>query len=317
MNCELLKQCWFVAGPTACGKTAVGIELALRLNAEIVALDSMSIYRGMDIGTAKPSLEEQRQVPHHLIDVIDPHEEFSVADYLCHAEAACRDIVARGRVPVFVGGTGLYLRALLRGVFDGPAADWEFRRQLMEQAQQHSPGWLHAELSRVDPASAKRLHANDERRLIRALEIMHLTGQPASQLQCQLPLPAEERSQHVYWLSPPRSWLHARINARVDQMIDDGWLVEVRELIDRPQGLGRTAGQALGYKELIDHLAGRCSLEAAVEQIKTSTRQFAKRQHTWFRQLEECREVPITGDESAAEVAEKICRFEPTGGVAS
>lgn len=309
MDLDRLKQCWFLAGPTACGKTAVGLELAIRLDAEIVALDSMSLYRGMDIGTAKPSREEQQRVPHHLIDVIEPHEDYSVAEYLDRAEVACREIVGRGRVPLFVGGTGLYLRSLLRGVFEGPAADWEFRRQLTEQARQRPPGWLHEELARVDAASANRLHANDERRLIRALEIYQLTGQPASQLQNQSPLPASDRPRHVYWLSPPREWLHARINKRVDQMIADGWLDEVRKLIDAPRELGRTASQALGYKELINHLHGRCTLDAAVEQIKTSTRQFAKRQHTWFRQLEECQEICITGNESAVEISDRLLNW--------
>ncbi len=306
MDLDLLRQCWFLAGPTACGKSAVGLALAVRLNAEILALDSMSLYRGMDVGTAKPSLEEQHRVPHHLIDVIEPHQEYSVAEFLDRAESACRDIVGRGCVPLFVGGTGLYLRSLLRGVFEGPAADWEFRRQLTEQARQHPPGWLHRELARVDAASANRLHANDERRLIRALEIFHLTGQPASQLQNQPPLSTSDRPKHVYWLSPPRDWLHDRINTRVDQMIANGWLDEVRRLIDAPHQLGRTASQALGYKELIDHLHGRCSLDAAVKQIKTATRQFAKRQHTWFRQLEECQEFCITGNESAGELADRL-----------
>lgn len=306
MDTQLLQQCWFLAGPTACGKSSVGLELAQRLNAEILALDSMSIYRGMDIGTAKPSADDQARVPHHLIDLAEPHEDFSVADYLDRAEAACRSIVERGRVPLFVGGTGLYLRSLLRGVFEGPPADWDYRRGLMQQAEQHPESWLHEELRRVDPVSADRLHANDQRRLIRALEIHHLTGQPASQLQSQSPLPAESRPRHVDWLSPPRDWLHDRINSRVDQMMAAGWLDEVKRLMNSPHDLGRTAAQALGYKDLMAHLAGQCSLPEAIEQIKAATRQFAKRQHTWFRQLEECVEVPITGNESPVELAEQL-----------
>ncbi len=306
MDTHLLQQCWFLAGPTACGKSAVGLELAECLDAEILALDSMSLYRGMDIGTAKPSAADQSRVPHRLIDLTEPHAEFSVAEYLDRAEVACRSIIERGHVPLFVGGTGLYLRSLLRGVFEGPAADWDFRRGLMTQAEQHPENWLHEELQRVDPVSAARLHANDQRRLIRALEVHHQTGQPASQLQNQSPLPAELRPRHVYWLSPPREWLHDRINARVDQMISAGWVREVERLISAAQGLGRTAGQALGYKELVAHLAGNCTLDEAIDQIKAATRQFAKRQHTWFRQLEECAEIPITGNESPSELAERL-----------
>lgn len=306
MRNELLQQCWFLAGPTASGKSAVGIELALRLNAEILALDSMSIYRGLNIGTAKPTAEEQARVPHHLIDLAQPHEEFSVANYLDRAEAACKQIVARSRVPLFVGGTGLYLRSVLRGVFDGPPADWDFRRRMLQKAERQPATWLHDTLQQADPPSARRLHANDHRRIIRALEIHHLTGIPASELRSQGPLPPESRPPNVYWLSPPRDWLHDRINSRVEQMMEAGWLEEVQRIIESPHGIGRTAGQALGYRELIDHLAGRCTLEAAVEQIKAATRQFAKRQHTWFRQLEECSEVPMTGDESPSEIAERL-----------
>lgn len=310
---ELLRQCWFLAGPTACGKTAVGVALAERIDAEVVSLDSMTLYRGLDVGTAKPTAAERHAIPHHLLDLLDPWEEFSVAEYLAAAERVCREIVARGRVPLFVGGTGLYLRSLLRGVFAGPAADWEYRRRLEAQARTHSPGWLHEQLRQVDPAAAARLHPADERRLIRALEIHHRTGRPASEQQQEQPLPPEQRPPHVYWLVPPRHWLHQRINARVEQMLQQGLVEEVRRLLADPRGLSRTARQALGYKEIIEHLEGGCPLPEAVERLKTRTRQFAKRQYTWFRHLEECRPVPITGEESAAEIAARMMHLARSG----
>jgi tRNA dimethylallyltransferase len=303
---EALRASWFLAGPTACGKTAAGLALSERCGAEIVALDSMSLYRGMDIGTAKPTAAERSRVPHHLIDILEPHEEFSVAEYLRAADRACREILSRGGRPLFVGGTGLYLRALLRGVFEGPGADWEFRRLLQEELQQGSPEQLHARLRQVDPETAGRLAPRDVRRVIRALEVRHLTGRPASELKRQPPLPPENRPRHVYWLSPPRAWLHARINERVTRMIEQGLVAEVRRLLGAPRPPGRTACQALGYKEIMDHLAGRCTLDEAVALIQARTRQFAKRQHTWFRNLVECRAIPMTGEETPEELAQQV-----------
>lgn len=304
---ELLKRCWFLSGPTACGKTEVGLALAERLDAEIVSLDSMTLYRGLDIGTAKPPLEMRRQRPHHLFDILDPHEEFSLAQYVAAAEAVCRGIVERGRVPLFVGGTGLYLRGVLRGVFEGPAADWELRRRLEADAQHHGPDWLHQRLQQVDPPTAARLHPNDLRRIVRALEVYELTGRPLSEQQQQPPLPPEQRPPHVYWLAPPRDWLYERINRRVEAMFAQGLVEEVRRLLTRPDGLSHTARQALGYKEVIDHLEGRIATPVeTIDLIQRRTRQFAKRQHTWFRNLEECLAVPMIGNESAEELAERM-----------
>lgn len=308
---ELLRQCRFLAGPTASGKTAVGIALARRINAEILALDSMTLYRRMDIGTAKATAEEQAAVRHHLLDLLEPWGEFTVADYLTAAETAVRDILSRGRIPLFVGGTGLYLRSLLRGLFDGPEADWTFRRTLQESARHQPPNFLYEELQRIDLPTAARLHPSDERRIIRALEIHHLTGQPASTQRTQQPLPESDRPRHVDWLSPPRDWLYERINARVDAMLAAGLVDEVTRLAADEGGLSRTARQALGYKEILDHLSGRFSLAEAVEKIKTRTRQFAKRQHTWFRNLEECRPLAITGTESPETLAERLAAGSP------
>jgi tRNA dimethylallyltransferase len=302
---ELLTKCWFLAGPTASGKTATSLELAERLGAEILALDSMTLYRGMDIGTAKPSTAERARIPHHLLDLLDPALEFSLADYVAAATVATRQILERGRVPLFVGGTGLYLRGLLRGVFEGPAADWTLRRELEQFARDSGEVALHARLAEVDPRLAARLPPADLRRVIRGIEVFVQTGQPLSNQQQQGPRPPEERPVATLWLHPPREWLNQRINTRVDDMLTTGLVAEAQALAARPGGLGRTARQALGYREVLDALERGTSAEATRELIQLRTRQFAKRQHTWFRNLEECLEVAMTGTESPGELADR------------
>ncbi|MSR57525.1 MAG: tRNA (adenosine(37)-N6)-dimethylallyltransferase MiaA [Planctomycetaceae bacterium] len=302
----LLQQCWFLAGPTAVGKTALSLELAERLGAEIVALDSMTFYRGMDIGTAKPDAATRAQVPHHLLDILDPHEEFSLADYLRAVEQVCGEIFARNRVPLFVGGTGLYLRTVLRGVLEGPPADWVIRRRWEQFALSQGEPALHARLAEVDPTLAQKLHPNDVRRIIRGLEVFELTGVRLSQQQQQPPRPVAVRSQHVYWLSPPRDWLSARIDARVRQMFDDGLIEEVSRLLEAEKPLSRTARQALGYKEVINHLERGTGRAEVLELVQTRTRQFSKRQHTWFRNLEECRAIEIRGDENPSALVNQL-----------
>lgn len=306
LNLDLLRRCWVLAGPTASGKSAVGLELAERIGAEILSLDSMAVYRGMDIGTAKPSETDRSRIPHHLVDLVEPHESFSVADFLAAAEVASSEIASRDRVPLFVGGTGMYLRSLMRGVFEGPGASPEVRQRLELEAASFGSEQLHERLRILDPVTAQRLHANDVRRVIRALEVAEVTGRPLSEQQSQPPLPLEQRPQQVYWLSPPRKWLHRRINDRVDWMMQAGLLEETERLLHRSEGLGQTARQALGYRELIDYIEGNISLDEAVELIKLRTRQFAKRQHTWFRNLEECRAIEIDGSESPGELAERL-----------
>lgn len=303
---ELLKQCWFLAGPTAVGKTATALLLAEHLHAEILSLDSMAVYRGMDLGTAKPEKSYRAAVRHHLIDLADPHEEFSVADYLTAALAAVREVTSRGRVPLFVGGTGLYLRTILRGLFDGPPADPTLRRQLERQAELHGSRHLHDQLVRVDPLTAARLHVQDQRRVIRALEVHAITGIRLSEQQRHVPRPAVERPDTVFWLDAPRDWLRDRINQRVDRMMQRGLLQETHRLLNATPAPGRTARQALGYRELLAHLERDEPLESCVELIKVRTRQFAKRQCTWFRNLEECRGISMSGEESPGQLADRI-----------
>lgn len=309
---ELLRRCWVLAGPTASGKSAVGLELAKRLDAEILSLDSMAIYRGMDVGTAKPSADDRRIVPHHLIDLVDPNEHFSVTDYLKVADEVCRDILSRRRVPLFVGGTGLYLRSLLRGVFEGPGASSAIRERLEREAETLGSEALHDRLRSLDPPRAAKVHPNDLRRIVRALEVIEVGGRPMSELQLHPPLPVAQRPRHVYWLSPPREWLYRRIEQRVDRMFADGLVEETRTLRDRFGALSSTALQAIGYREVVEHLEGQHSFDETIELIKRHTRQFAKRQHTWFRNLEECHAVEMTGKESPAELAQRIAAGRST-----
>ena len=301
-------RCWYLTGPTASGKTAIGIELARRLGAEIISLDSMAVYRRMDIGTAKPTAKEQSAVPHHLIDLIDPHEEFSLAQYVHAAHRVVAEIEARGREPLLVGGTPLYLKALLRGIFQGPPADWNFRRELEGQRAAHGPDWLHARLAAVDPVSAARLHPNDARRLIRALEVHHLTGTPISALQRQFDLGRPANQCRVFLLDWPRRELYDRINQRVQTMFADGLVEEAVALLDSGQPPGRTARQALGYREVFEHLAGQRDLPATIDLLQRRTRQFARRQLTWFRSLSECRPVEMSPDATTIDITRHILR---------
>jgi tRNA dimethylallyltransferase len=278
-----------LTGPTGSGKTRLGLELAERFRAEIVSMDSMALYRGMDLGTAKPTPEERRRVPHHLIDVLDPWESASVAWWLEQAARCCEDIRSRGRRVLFVGGTPLYLKALLRGLFAGPAADETLRARLLREAEESGPAALHARLARVDPVAAARLHPNDLRRLIRALEVWELTGRPISSWQTQWTRAEKATTApSCLWLDVPRQELYVHINARVERMFAEGLVDEVRRLLDLPRPLSREARQALGYKEVLRYLEGRISLAETIELVKTRTRQYAKRQLTWFRHLPEC-----------------------------
>jgi tRNA dimethylallyltransferase len=299
-------DCWYLTGATATGKTGVGIELALRLNAEIISLDSMSLYRDMDIGTAKPTREQRVLVPHHLVDILAPNEDFSVSNYVEAANRAIADIRARGHEVLFVGGTPLYLKALLRGIFRGPPADWEFRRAVEEELKQAGLAALHERLRQVDPLSAAKLHPHDKRRIIRALEVYRLTGQPISHLQTQFDEGRPAERCRVFVLIWPRRQLHERINERVERMFAEGFVDEVRGILARCGSLSRTASQAVGYCEVVEHLQGLRDLSATVEAVRARTRQFARHQETWFRSLSECRFVPLHDADATPEIAARI-----------
>lgn len=279
--------CWVLAGPTASGKTALSIRLAQAHQCEIVCMDSMQIYRGMDIGTAKPTREEMCGVPHYMLDVADPDEPFSVARYQEMAEEVIRDIHSRGHRALLVGGTGLYLRALRHPMAMGMVTgDTSLREQLEEQAKQTDGRFvLHQKLSEVDPETAARLHVNDVRRVVRALEVYQLTGIPFSQQpQTQAEPPFRYR---VASLTMEREILYRRIEQRVDRMLEDGLVEEVRALLDSGVPADAQALKGLGYKELIPYLQGKISLEEAVYRLKLGTRHYAKRQLTWMRREED------------------------------
>lgn len=289
MTPDAFRHCLILTGPTGSGKSALALELAPRLDAEIVAMDSMTLYRGMDIGTAKPTAQERALVPHHLIDVLDPHEPASVAWWLGEATRVVNEIESRGKRVLFVGGTPLYLKAVLHGLFDGPPADPALRGCLEDEAQQLGSQALHDRLKAVDPASAARLHPNDLRRIVRALEVHTLTGRPISEWQTQWKPATPTDADRCVCIDLPRHELYARINARVERMIAEGLVEEVRALREGNPPAGREASQALGYKELFAYLDGRVSLKEAVGEIQTRSRNFAKRQLTWFRHLAGCR----------------------------
>ncbi len=307
MDEHALRRAVYLTGPTASGKTAVGVALARRLDAEVVAMDSMTIYRGMDIGTAKPTVAERGGVPHHLIDVIEPWESASVADYRNRAIEVVGAIEARGKRALFVGGTALYLKALLRGLFDGPGSDPRLRERLEREAEDQGEAALHDRLAALDPVTAARLHPHDRRRVVRALEVIAMTGRPLSALQVEHQRPAPA-GVSVYALELPRARLYDRINRRVVGFFELGLVDEVRALQAGARPLSTVAAQGIGYREVIAMLAGESNLNETIDRIQTRSRQFAKRQATWFRGLEEVRPFPIEPGEDPEAVADRMVR---------
>ncbi|MBX3419266.1 MAG: tRNA (adenosine(37)-N6)-dimethylallyltransferase MiaA [Pirellulaceae bacterium] len=305
-DCAAALKCWYLTGATAGGKTLVSLELAKRLNAEIISLDSMAIYREMDIATAKPSREQQAEVPHHLIDIISPAESFSVSRYREMALAKIAEIKSRGREVLFVGGSALYLKAMLRGLFDGPPADWKFREEIEEEIEQVGSAALHERLKILDPLSAHKLHVNDRRRLVRALEVVHLTGRPISHWQMEFDHAHRADECRVFTIRHPRVVLHERIAQRVAWMFDNGLVAEVERLLVNYPNLSRTALQAVGYCEVIDFLQGRSTLAEAQEQTLIRTRRFARHQETWFRGLTECEFIEVSPNDTPESIAETI-----------
>ncbi len=316
-----------ILGPTASGKSAVADAIARQTGAEILSVDSMQVYRGMDIGTAKPTPAERAMVRHHLIDLVEPNELFTVARFVELADAVIAGkmfdpipLAPRsagvtpaepgadgiGRNPhsplIATGGTPLYYKALFEGLFNGPEADETIRQRLALLPNEQ----LHAQLSTVDPTAALRIHLNDSRRMIRALEVHEITGKPISSFQTDWASPTLRHPAIFFGLAWDKEAINRRINARVKAMIAAGWVEETRGLIDNYGELSMTAAEATGYRELISHLRGQCSLADAIEQIKISTRQLARRQMKWFRRFANVRWLP--GDRPVEENAAEIMR---------
>jgi len=295
-----------IAGPTAVGKTDASIQLAREFGAEIVSADSMQIYRGMDIGTAKPSAEQRRLVYHHMIDIVAPDQPYSVGDYLRDARAAIDGILASGGTPIVVGGTGLYIRALMKGLFHGPPADLELRERLLLREGEGEPGVLYADLVKVDPEAAVKIHPNDIRRTVRALEVYYLRDRKLSDFQREHSFQDRPYRFRLLFLVRSRSELYPRIEQRVDQMIAAGLEAEVKTLMERGYTHGLSSMLGLGYKHFLDCFLGKTSREEAVALLKRDTRRFAKRQFTWFRREPEAVWVDVTGLTEAGEILERI-----------
>jgi len=292
-------------GPTATGKSSLAVDLALRFDGEIVSADSRQVYRCMDVGTAKPTPEQRAAVPHHLLDVVDPDEDYNVARYQADASAAIEDILSRRKMPFLVGGSGLYLAAVM-GELDLPIVgpDENFRAQLEKEAREGGAEHLHRRLAEVDPAAAERIHPNNLRRVIRALEVHHFTGLPFSSFS-RRNAPTPFRFLKI-GLTAPREVLYQRIDRRVEEMMKRGLLEEVSQLLARGYTPSLKSMESLGYRELCAHLNGEISLEEAVQTFKRNTRRFAKRQFTWFRKTPDVHWFDITAPSLAASISETI-----------
>ena len=295
-----------ILGVTGSGKGRLAFDLAKVTDAEIISVDSMKVYRRMDIGTAKPPKEARERIKYHLIDVVEPSEGFSVGSFVEMVYEAVEQIKGRKKKIIAVGGTALYIKALLYGLFDGPGADEQIRAELRARAEGEGLERLYSELSRIDPLAAERISPNDARRIIRALEVYQITGCPISTFQKQW---AEDRGQKEHnWsiigLRREKSEENKKINARVKRMIAEGFVDEVKSLLSEEKPLSKQARCAIGYAEIIDHLNGEMGLEDAIELIKKNTRRFAKNQRTWFEAFKGVNWLDVEAEESAEEVFE-------------
>jgi tRNA dimethylallyltransferase len=272
-----------VTGPTASGKTALAVQIARRFPCEVISADSRQVYRYMDIGTAKATAEEQREVRHHLIDVVDPDEKFSVADFSEQAHARIKEIHQRGHLPLVVGGTGLYIRALTEGLLDLPGEDEALRQQLLAKEQQMGVGTLHRQLTQCDPELAQRLHPNDQTRIVRALEVFRLTGTPLSRWQTEHGFREQPYRVLKFAMAMDRALLYERINQRSVLMMDQGLLVETQQLLDRGYDPQLKSMRTIGYHQAVRYLQQELTREEAIADLQQETRRYAKRQLTWFR----------------------------------
>ena len=301
-----------ICGPTASGKTALSVELAKEFNAEIISADSMQIYKGMDIATAKPSIEERQGIPHYLMDFLDPEESFSVADYVRLAHERIKDIASRNKIPMIVGGTGLYISSLINNIqFEESECDYAYREELRLLAAEKGNGYLLDMLREIDPETAATLHENNQSRVIRALEVYKVTGKTMSQTQAESRAEPSPYEPCMIALDYDREQLYDRINRRVDIMLEMGLLEEAKDFFSK--GDLPTAAQAIGYKELSPYFKGEKELKECPEHLKQETRKYAKRQLTWFRKDERIHWIKVDDTVSSREIFEnaknyiKIC----------
>lgn len=297
-----------IAGPTASGKSSLALALALRFGGEIISCDSVAVYREFEIGTAKPERQERAQVPHHLIDVVSPDAYFTAGQYARLARSAAREITARARLPIVCGGTGLYLRAMLDGLFAGPERDEPLRERLRRRKR---PTALWRLLRRLDPEAAARIHANDEPKLIRAIEVCVASTRPMSELLREGRDPIQGYRVLRIGLSPQRSVLYERINQRCEEMFEHGLLAETRDLLER-YGPEVFAMRSLGYRQAAEHLRGECSLVEAIARAQQGHRNYAKRQLTWFRRDTEMHWLEDFGPAVATQAEDMVRKFVGT-----
>ncbi len=297
---------WVLTGPTACDKTEIGFTVAQKIRGEIISADSMLFYRGMDIGTAKPPLGMRVLVPHHFIDIIDPWESYSVGKYVDDIETLINDVGSKERRFLIVGGSPLYIKGLVDGIFNGPEADWNIRRELEELAEKRGSQHVHDILQKIDPVKAGELHPNNLRRIIRAIEVYRITGKPVSVLQEQYKQARKSYRFKIMCITRAREDIYRRINERVDTMFGKGLVNEVQSLLDNAEGLSKQARQALGYKEVIQYLDGELTLDEAKDMVKLSTRRFAKRQMTWFRSFPDVQWLEADEHEGPESISEEI-----------
>lgn len=311
-----MKTVIVIMGPTASGKTQLAIELAKRLNGEIISADSMQIYKHMDIGTAKPDQHEMQGIRHYMVDEVEPDQEFSVARYQELALGYIEEILAKGKLPVIAGGTGLYINSLIYNInFSETVSDWELRDKLKQEAEEKGNQVLHDRLREVDPQAAERIHVNDSKRIIRALEVYEHTKQTIShqqEISRQVPSPYRFR---LIGLTMDREKLYERINRRVDMMLEKGLVDEVSKLVGMGYDKNTIAMQALGYKEILAYLRGDMTLEDAVYIIKRDSRHYAKRQLTWFRRLEDVHWVKTDEFADLAAILKNIEVFIASDGI--
>ena len=297
---------WVLTGPTASDKTEIGFNVAREINGEIISADSMLFYRGMDIGTAKPSVSMRETVPHHFIDIIYPWESYSVGKYVKDVEYLIGDISRRKQKFLIIGGSPLYIKGIVDGIFNGPEADWNIRSELERIAEEKGNLHVHEILQRIDPAKADELHPNNLRRIIRAIEVYRKTGKQASALQKQYKLARKSYKFKIICISREREDIYRRIGERVETMFDNGLVDEVRSLLDNPEGLSRQARQALGYKEVIQYLEDGLTLDDTKEMVKLNTRRFSKRQMTWFRSFPDVQWLEAEEDEGPESISQRV-----------